>query len=236
MIGEKGYIESLERRFHVVRAAPDDEGKQQRLRVLVTRAKQELSDLPAWQDVAGPHDPDLVEAYRGSGTPCPNWDLGEMYGPFGVCALLQFIESWTDSRAPRWRAAALFLVWELRGRTYGYSETLLNRMHRACLEYEARIGYTKREVQHRRATQPRSDSDMGAILERLAGLEGQNIQLWAQFYSALDREGMNPKEETPGSDMNKWLIRYTASNGSERPITFKTFKNKLATLRKQKSR
>ncbi|BAP13784.1 ribosome biogenesis GTPase RsgA [Alcanivorax sp. NBRC 101098] len=236
MIGEKGYIESLERRFHVVRAAPDDEGKQQRLKVLVTRAKQELSDLPAWQGVAGPHDPCLVEAYTSSGTPCPNWDLDEMYGSFGVCALLQFIESWTDSRVPRWRAAALFLVWELRGRMYGYSEKLLSRMHRACLEYEASIGHAEREAQHRRAAQSRSDSDVEAILERLIGREGQNIQLWAQFYSALDRGGMNPEEQTPGSDMNKWFIRYIANNGSKRRITFKTFTNKLAVLRNQKSR
>lgn len=87
-------------------------------------------------------------------------------------------------------------------------------------------------AQSTRASKPRSDSELDAIIGQLAKAEGTAKEKWSRLYASLDAEAASPSETATGTDMRKWRIDYTRADGKPGRITFGTFQNKLREARK----
>ena len=96
-----------------------------------------------------------------------------------------------------------------------------------AVESEREVRAKVSENQREKAKKPRTP-DVKKIIERLARQDLQAKELWPQFVSALDEDGMHPVEREASGQK---LVRYEYGD-TGRQMMFKTFSNKLRDARK----
>lgn len=102
----------------------------------------------------------------------------------------------------------------------------------AIREPLADAGIKAIEAQQARATVPRMPPVVGEIIGSLARETSDAKELWPSFVGSLDREGLDPKEATtPAGDLQ--VMYEIDSNGSQRKMTLRTFRERLRVARKR---